>query len=839
MVRFLDAKGCGWSRLRPRWGWAWLVFAFLGIGQALAAPTFEASLERDTISMGESVTLTLAFQDCTPAGEPALPPLPGLSVTGTGYSKQSTFNGREIVSVLAFTYNLQPAKEGDYTLPAIKAKLNNGQQLATKPVTLKVVKGAVPPDGTPETAFVKIIVPKNQLYVGETLPIEIHCYCQNARDIQMPQLTGEGFTAGTVNGPLQPVRRVQLGLAVYNQVIFRTTLTPLKTGTLALGPATWGVTLLSGLDIWGNYAQALPTTLTSDTPAVQVLPLPTNNVPPGFKGAIGSFSLALFEATPTNLTAGDPITVKIRITGRGAFDPITLPQDQLEWAGFKVYPPTIKLESNDPLQMEGAKYFEQVVMPQSSAVKELPAFAFSFFDPSQRRYRTLGHPAVPVTVLPASAPPQPTIVSTAAPSADTPPPTQEIVHIKTSLGTVTAADESLIQQPGFLALQAVAPLAWIGVLLWRRRKENLAKNPRLLRQREVTRTVREGLKKLSELGRSNQTEEFYALVFHLLQEQLGERLDLPASAITEAVLEDLEPDGLSAETLASLRELFQICNLYRYAPQKSGQELASLLQKVEAALKSLRRAQPQRRSLKAAGCLLLLLAAATARAESPSAAFDSANKLYEQRHFPEAAAAYQTLINSGTASAALYFNLGNAWFKAGQNGRAILAYRQAELLSPRDPDVQANLQFVRNQVGNQPRPAARLLARWVGKLTLNEWTLATSCAWALFFAMLLARQWVSKEKFSLRGITLTLALLCAVLIVSLGLSLQSRRSESVVVTVPEAVVRRGPFVESQSFVTLRDGTELSVLGRKDDWLEISDSTKHTGWLLQKEVGLIR
>ncbi|HKS35656.1 MAG TPA: hypothetical protein VJW76_00600, partial [Verrucomicrobiae bacterium] len=71
---------------------------------------------------------------------------------------------------------------------------------------------------------------------------------------------------------------------------------------------------------------------------------------------------------------------------------------------------------------------------------------------------------------------------------------------------------------------------------------------------------------------------------------LGERLDMPASAITEAVLEEhLRPRGLAEETLKSLHELFQVCNQARYAPQRSSEELASLVPRVERALASLRR----------------------------------------------------------------------------------------------------------------------------------------------------------------------------------------------------------------------------------------------------------
>jgi len=91
------------------------------------------------------------------------------------------------------------------------------------------------------------------------------------------------------------------------------------------------------------------------------------------------------------------------------------------------------------------------------------------------------------------------------------------------------------------------------------------------------------------LAAEKNSDEFFATLFRLLQEQLGERLDLPASAITEAVIDErLRPRGVNGETLASLHELFQTCNLARYAPIKSSQELAAIIPKLEAALNQLR-----------------------------------------------------------------------------------------------------------------------------------------------------------------------------------------------------------------------------------------------------------
>jgi hypothetical protein len=105
----------------------------------------------------------------------------------------------------------------------------------------------------------------------------------------------------------------------------------------------------------------------------------------------------------------------------------------------------------------------------------------------------------------------------------------------------------------------------------------------------VARLVRDGLNGLRTSAAQNNSDEFFALLFRLLQEQLGERLDLPASAITEAVIEEhLRPRGASEATLTAVQELFQTCNLARYAPLQTSQELTALIPKIQSVLDQLR-----------------------------------------------------------------------------------------------------------------------------------------------------------------------------------------------------------------------------------------------------------
>lgn len=232
---------------------------------------------------------------------------------------------------------------------------------------------------------------------------------------------------------------------------------------------------------------------------------------------------------------------------------------------------------------------------------------------------------------------------------------------------------------------------------------------------------------------------------------------------------------------------------------------------------------------------LLFLFVSGLRADEAATLFNDANKLFEQGKFSEASIAYEKLIDSGSISAPVYFNSGNAFYKSGQLGRAIAAYRSAEKLSPRDPDVRANLRFVRDQAGGATRSATR----WenpIGRLTLDEWTIVTATAMSLWFLLLAFRQFRFGSRKSFRGGLIILGLASIALVLCLGAAIrQEILGKSAVVTVPEAVVRRGPLEESQSAFTLRDGAEISVIDQKGDWLHIVDAAKRTGWLLQRQT----
>jgi len=233
---------------------------------------------------------------------------------------------------------------------------------------------------------------------------------------------------------------------------------------------------------------------------------------------------------------------------------------------------------------------------------------------------------------------------------------------------------------------------------------------------------------------------------------------------------------------------------------------------------------------------LFAFVTAGAHAENIPSEFNEANKLYEQGKYSDAAARYETILQTGSASAPVSFNLGNAFLKSGRVGRAIAAYRSAEKLSPRDPDARANLQFARNQAGGGASAPTLRWSNWIGRLTLNEWTILTTIAASVWFLLLAVRQWRPNLKNSFRGLLVVFGILGAFLVACFAAAIHKEFFiHSSVVIVPEAVVRPGPFDESPSAFTLRDGAEVTVLDQKESWLQIADASQRTGWLPGKNV----
>ncbi len=583
-----------------------LLLLWLAVAPARAA-SFTASLDNDTLTLGQSATLTLTFEGGSPKNI-TVPTVPGLQINSSQNFSYSFSGGFGVTgnSTISISYSVTPQRAGEFTIPALTADVD-GVQLASLPLSLKVVQpsaaSAAQIDSGSQMAFAKLSLPADQVYAGEVIAADLQLYYrQDAQLTQQPQLTGvsaEGFTVGKIAAIGQS--QAQIGNTLYHVISAKIPLTVSRTGRLRVGPVSVNLVLAVSSnnrsndpffrqfgmrDPFGNFDyEQKQVSLATETVNVQSLPLPAENVPPNFNGAIGQYTMTV-TAGPTNVAVGDPITVRIQIAGRGDLGALTLPE-QPAWHDFTVYPPTARVVTTDPAGLQGAKTFEEIVAPQNTDVHELPPFSFSYFDPDAGSYRLLTEPSVALAVRSAGTPAVPTIAARTA-TAENPTPPADILPIKDELGALAPAGPPLVTRPAFLAVQALPVLAFLAALVWRKRTDQLANNPRLRRERAVAALIASGLDGLKKYAAENRPDEFFATLFRLLQEQLGERLDCPASAITENVIDEHPVlRGAPKTTLDGLRELFQLCNQARYAPVRGTGELNSVAAQFEKVISQL------------------------------------------------------------------------------------------------------------------------------------------------------------------------------------------------------------------------------------------------------------
>jgi tetratricopeptide (TPR) repeat protein len=215
---------------------------------------------------------------------------------------------------------------------------------------------------------------------------------------------------------------------------------------------------------------------------------------------------------------------------------------------------------------------------------------------------------------------------------------------------------------------------------------------------------------------------------------------------------------------------------------------------------------------------------------SDESAFAAANQAYDEARFQEAAEGYESLVQSGKWNAALFYDLGNAYYRLGNFGKAILNYERALALEPRHPEAQANLRLASDEAR-----ALELRSDWIERYaamaTVKQFSIAAAVAFwiALFIA---ARLWLSRRR-SAGGIALiALSLVvCGVSIFGIyTLDNGTRGNALAIVTAKEVQARLATADNAKSVLLLPAGSEIKILSERGDWVYAALPNDQRGWI---------
>jgi len=555
----------------------------------LAAPEVTFDIQPRVLRVGETALCTLTVRGDRNPATPGLPHMEAFQVSGPSVQNNSStqiINGKATHdSSVSFQFQLMALQTGNHTIGPFTYRIG-GKALSLPAIDVNVV-GEQTNGATP--LYAKLSATRPYFYTHEVFDLILSIYYQPqlelGQNIRLHNLESTGLE-------LQQFEELPAGREVVNGQIYgvqsyRCRTRALTAGTFMLAP-TLQVPLVvrnprQRRDSFFGFFDRVQTQDRNIRPQpleLTIKPLPTKNRPKAFNGAVGTFVFDV-DAKPTELDAGDPITLTMTISGAGNLATITSPQVETD-KNFKTYDPTLLSKDLAQDSASGRKIFEQVVIPQTDSVTNLPALIFCYFDPITETYRELTGGPFPLTVRPSNNR-QPRIIHQVI-TDDTPAQTRilgrDIVYLKPAPHYwIKRTQPKWFQSPMFWLLQVVPVTAVVIIFLTTRRKDILVRDIAKARRHKAPRSARAGLHKARQAITNSDVAGFHEAAWETLSSYFGNRFNLsPGEISATAVVKRMREAGLDDNSCEQLTNAFHVCEYARFGQtDTSATEDADLL----------------------------------------------------------------------------------------------------------------------------------------------------------------------------------------------------------------------------------------------------------------------
>ncbi len=570
--------------------------------------SFDASVDRTEVSVGEQITLTVSVSgDVKSIPQPDLPSLDEFSVHSAGRSQNFTYvNGRLSASV-TFNYVLIPRKTGKLTIGPARIKLE-GKTYQTSPIQITVAGEEklpaaeessredgkkVKPQLRGKDIFMETVVDKRKAYVNEQIVLSLRFY-QGIRLFDNPQYTPPSLTGFWTEDlpPKKQYHKVINGKQYLVQEV-KTALFPTSTGKLTIGPAELKCVVenadrflrdpfaMFDRDLFSLLRQGKPKILKSKPIQIEVLPTPEIDRPANFTGTVGNYRMKV-SVDQTEVEVGQPITLKAKISGAGNIKSVGKPTIP-ELSDFRTYSSgSSENVSKKNYRVQGSKTHEEVLIPKNAGKYTIPPVEFSFFDPKAKSYNILKSEPILLTVLPPS---QASPVEIAQLSKqEIGRAAKDIRYIKLSAaGELKNGGNDLYRKPLFLLLQLIPLLAFSVSWRYQREREKINSDVGYARQRRAHKLAQKRLKGASRLISDGSSKEFHCEVARASLQFVGDKLNLPGYGLTRDQIEDkLSQRGVNKERIDDLTKILDSCDFARFAPGSSTvEEMKRFLKQAE------------------------------------------------------------------------------------------------------------------------------------------------------------------------------------------------------------------------------------------------------------------
>lgn len=242
--------------------------------------------------------------------------------------------------------------------------------------------------------------------------------------------------------------------------------------------------------------------------------------------------------------------------------------------------------------------------------------------------------------------------------------------------------------------------------------------------------------------------------------------------------------------------------------------------------------------------LLMLFLPLFAQAADPAAAlFKKGNEQYAKAQYQQAAQTYQQVLKSGYVSAALYFNLGNAFYKSDDLPSAILYYEKAHKLAPDDRDISVNIQFcnlkLADKIEQQPE---FFVSRWWHSVILlfpaDRFSVLSVVLLLSGFLLLIVYLFtnlmvIKKASFYTGLVTILIGLIC-IFLASQQIAYFDTHHQAIIFS-SSVTVKGSPSINAKPLFVMHEGTKVSISRQNGNWIEIELPNGNSGWITTEDV----
>ena len=794
-------------------------------------------------------------------------------ITGPYTSSQSTYqmvNGHtSSSSSITYTFIICAVKNGTYTIPPARVNAG-GKSISSQAAKISVTGQAASSGGAPKMhedndghqmrqagsaitgndLFIKVSANKRRVHEQEPILLSYKVYTLVdlvSLEGKMPDLTG--FHSQEIASSQQPSYHVeQVNGRNYRCVTWKQYMMyPQMTGELEIPSITFeGIVVQQNRAVdpfeaffnGGSGYVEVKRSIKAPGLKIQVDPLPER--PANFSGGVGKFNISA-HLNKTTIKANDPLTLRVVVSGNGNLKLIKQPVVNFS-KDFDKYDPKVtdktRLTSNG---VEGNMIYDFLVVPRNQGNYQIPPVEFTYYDTGLNAYKTIKSQAFDITVEKGDGD-----ASAAAVYAEQ--KNQDIRGIKTEKDKGVRDNGMFYGSAAYWTLLGLILAVFVALLVMFRQRAIENADIVKMRSKKANKVATKRLKVANRLMQQQRQGEFYDEVLRALWGYVGDKLNIPVSELSkENIEEKLQERNVGQDTVSKFVNAIDECEFERYAPGDPAGNMNKTFTSAMTAITQIEEDMKKKRHSRKTSAVVLLwgLLALAAFSVQPARAItkQNADAEYSKGNYVQAIKDYEELLKKNK-SAALYYNLGNAYYRTDNITQAVLAYERALLLSPGDDDIMFNLQMARSKTIDKITPESEMFFfSWgrslVNLMSVDGWATLSIVSIALALVLLLV--YLFSSATALRKVGFFGGILLIVLFVLSNIFAYKQRSmlenrKGAIVISPSLTIKKTPSAGSSDVSVIHEGTRVDITDdTMRDWKAVKLADGREGWVPASQI----